>query len=625
MTSDWRRRSIVVALASVMCAGTSRAQQTASRDGTRLPTSGTASLTGTVVADDEAHTPIPHAVLSLSLAGLPGQRTTATDESGRYAFTNLPGAVYTLSAARGAYLTTSYGALAPGAPPLPIPLKDGQAFVAKPIVLVKGSVIAGRITDAESRPVANARVTAVMFTTVDGQRRPSLGVYIPQNTATDSRGLYRIYGLAAGDYLVSTTVNFSNAQPVVVMTPEGIRWAEQHVGARNLATPPSAPTHALVSAPTYFPSAVDAANAAVVSVGRAEERQGVDIQVVRIGTVRVTGMVYGPDGQPSPGAFVLRSPKRGSAVTMTGPSPLALQSRSMPDGSFALNGVTPGDYVVTARASAVPAPATPPPPGVPAINGMALPSSPLTLWGQAEVSVNGDDIEGIEIRLQPGMTVSGSVAFEGTTAPPPDAARFKPRLMSIDNDSANITVETGASTAAGAAPDRTFKFDGVSPGSYLFAAFGDAPTTAGTTPSWMLKSVVVDGHDVIDTPLEVRPRQDVSDIVVTYTDRHTTLDGRLVDGSGQPVSQFRVLVFTTNRALWSSRALRRWNASVRAGADGSFRVSGLPPGQYYVCAFVDSGESQAPDAALLESLAPSSITIALVDGETHTQTFKVGG
>jgi hypothetical protein len=310
---------------------------------------------------------------------------------------------------------------------------------------------------------------------------------------------------------------------------------------------------------------------------------------------------------------------------MTGGSPLALQSRSMPDGSFALNGVTPGDYVVTARASAVPAPATPPPPGVPAINGMAVPSSPLTLWGQADVSVSGDDIEGIEIRLQPGMTISGSLAFDGTTTPPPDATRLKPRLVSIDGDSSNITVETSASTVSGAVPDRSFKFDGVSPGSYLLSGLGDTPTTAGSPSAWTLKSVVFDGHDVTDTPLDVKPRQDLSDIVVTYTDRHTILDGRLIDASGQPVSQFRVLVFTTNRALWSSRALRRWNASVRAGADGSFRVSGLPAGQYYVCAFVDSGQSQAADAALLESLAPASIVIALADGETHTQTFKVGG
>ncbi|HEY6356694.1 MAG TPA: carboxypeptidase-like regulatory domain-containing protein, partial [Vicinamibacterales bacterium] len=134
-----------------VAAGAGAAQQAPTRDGSRGPSTGTAILSGTVVAGDEAHTPIPHAVLTLSHGGGPGvgmsnQRTTATDETGRYVFPDLPAATYTLTAARGAYLTAGYGALNPGAPSLPIPLKDGQQFVAKPIVLVKGSVIAGRIT-----------------------------------------------------------------------------------------------------------------------------------------------------------------------------------------------------------------------------------------------------------------------------------------------------------------------------------------------------------------------------------------------------------------------------------------------------------------------------------------------
>jgi hypothetical protein len=222
------------------------------------------------------------------------------------------------------------------------------------------------------------------------------------------------------------------------------------------------------------------------------------------------------------------------------------------------------------------------------------------------------------------MTVSGSMVFEGTTPPPVDLARFQPRLIPIDANTPNVTVDQGTPASA-AKPDRTFAIDAVMPGAYLLTGSGDSPATGGTPPAWMIKSVVAGGRDLLNAPFDVRPREDVTGVVVTYSDRHTQLDGRLTDKAGQPVSQFRVLVFTISRERWTSRVLQRWVASVRAGLDGTFRVVGLPPGEYYVCAFVDAAQSPPPDEALLTSLVPASLKITLADGATVTQTFKVGG
>ncbi len=352
MTSPAHRTRWVVALILTGISGIGFAQQTPSRDGVQPPTkpmTGTASFMGTVVADDEAHRPIPHVVLTLSTAGLNGSLTTATDEAGHYLFADLPAGVYTLTAARGAYLTTSYGALSPGAPPSPIPLKDGQRFVADPIALVKGSVIAGRLTDPDGRPVADARVMAQNFVTVGGERRPGAFQSGRGDTTTDSRGLYRIYGLAAGDYLVSTFASM-NARPIVMTSSAEVQWAESRTGARTAPVgPPPAPPRPFAWAPTYFPGVTDTSAAAVVSLGRADERQAVDFSLVRVGIARLTGTVYGPDGQPAADAMVLKSQKHVSnAMALTvfsGPV------RSSKDGSFAITGLTPGQYTITARAS----------------------------------------------------------------------------------------------------------------------------------------------------------------------------------------------------------------------------------------------------------------------------------
>jgi len=246
----------------------------------------------------------------------------------------------------------------------------------------------------------------------------------------------------------------------------------------------------------------------------------------------------------------------------------------------------------------------------------ALPSGPLPLWAQSDVSVNGDDIKGVTLRLQPGVTVIGTLVFEGD-APPTQFGRFQPRLAPVQR---TTTIEVnGAQNVV--APDRTFKIEGVVPGSYRMSA--STPTPFGATTGWLVKSITRNGKDVFDTPFEIRPGEDVSDIVVTFSDKRTELSGALQDATGQPASQYIVQVFPTDRARWEAPS--RWIASTRAGVDGSFRFNGLPPGEYYVCALTEQDPQQKIDAAYLEPLVALSFKVTLAEGEKKSQSFKVGG
>jgi hypothetical protein len=580
----------------------------------RAPFRGTSVVSGTVVADDQTHTPVRHATLTLTRPGGNDARTTATDDQGRFVFSDLPAATYTLAATKGAYLTANYGAVSPGAPPVPIPLKDGQRFAATPIVLIRGAVITGRVVDPNGRPIANARVSATQFDVSGGERQPRTAAVDGGFATTDSRGIYRMWSLAAGDYVVSVVATL-NSQPTVLMTPAEQQWIEQRQGSSAAPNGPPPASRPFIAAPTYFLGTADLANASVVTLGRAEERQGVDISVVRVGTARVSGLVVGLDGQPAAGAVVIRSSKQKGATPLMGP--LGGLSRSGSDGAFVMNGVTPGEYTVSVRATATPvtAPIYSP--------GLDLPAGTLTLWGQADLTVNGDDVTGLEIRLQPGMTVSGTIIFQGTSAVPTELVRYRPVLAPVDRNQPTVAVNGGSTAPASA--DRTFKLEGVTPGLYRLTGIGDFPSTSETSQPWVIKSVLRAGQDMLDTAFEIRPGEDLTDVVVTYSDRQTELDGRLIDVNGQPASQFRVVVFSTNRERWALPALQRWIASIRAGVDGSFRVTGLPPGEYYVSAFTDNAQSQQDVGAILESLAPASIKITLADGEKHAQTFRVGG
>jgi hypothetical protein len=48
-----------------------------------------------------------------------------------------------------------------------------------------------------------------------------------------------------------------------------------------------------------------------------------------------------------------------------------------------------------------------------------------SLWAVADVSASGADIQGLALALEPGVTVSGRIAFDGTTEPPQDLSQFR--------------------------------------------------------------------------------------------------------------------------------------------------------------------------------------------------------
>src|SRR4051812_3256024 len=102
------------ALLMVLAAVTAGAQ-TPVRDQPKFVSIGSASVTGSVVADDGT-TPLRRATVNLTRAGVEDIRTVATDDAGRFVFERLPAATYTLSASKGAYVTMSYGAPKPGMP-----------------------------------------------------------------------------------------------------------------------------------------------------------------------------------------------------------------------------------------------------------------------------------------------------------------------------------------------------------------------------------------------------------------------------------------------------------------------------------------------------------------------------
>jgi hypothetical protein len=62
---------------------------------------------------------------------------------------------------------------------------------------------------------------------------------------------------------------------------------------------------------------------------------------------------------------------------------------------------------------------------------------------------------------------------------------------------------------------------------------------------------------------------------------------------------------------------------VKLDSRGSYRISGLPPGTYYLSAVTDAEPSELADPAFLEQLAAASLTFTLKEGEVKVQDLKI--
>ena len=125
-----------------------------------------------------------------------------TDDTGRFAFPDLPAGRYTITAEKPAYVKSYYGSKRAGlGPAMPIALAEGQRLIDVRSPLLRGAVIEGTVFDENDVPMADAQVSVHQPVLLNGERK-LVSPPGSQWTTTDDRGIYRVYGLAPGEYTV---------------------------------------------------------------------------------------------------------------------------------------------------------------------------------------------------------------------------------------------------------------------------------------------------------------------------------------------------------------------------------------------------------------------------------------
>jgi hypothetical protein len=524
-----------------------------------MPT-GTASISGRVISSESGR-PIRRARVSLrGRAGDSRGLATVTDEEGRFTFSSLAAGRYDLRAGKARYVDMAYGARRPGGSGRAVELAEGQQLDDVSLSLATAGVITGRVVDDAGEPVVGATVMAL-------RRRPRAGgpnlFPVNQPRTTDDTGTFRLFGLPPGRYYVSAR-------------------ADEHGFSGDVMD-----TAVTGLAPTFHPSTPAISEAQPVEVAAGAEMLA-DITLVATPMVRVSGSVVDAAGRPALTGMVMAETDDATPFS---------NSRSMSpigsSGTFTLSGLPPGDYILNVRGIFDQAD----------VLDMARTGRATEDAYAMPISVGVAGIEDLRLVVPAPVDVPGRVIFEGGR---PDGARSLSINAQMNNGRmGQHRAEVGA--------DGRFTLR-VRPGTWQIAAWPG--------PGWMVKHVTFRGQEThLGEPVEITSEPD-GRLEITVTNQLTRIEGTVVDGSRQPVSDYHVLVVPQDDPSLEQASPLRMRLQP-AGRDGRFEVTGLPPGGYLVMAIPEVEALGGFDESLFETHRDAAARVQVAFGQPQALTLRL--
>jgi len=260
-----------------------------------------------------------------------------------------------------------------------------------------------------------------------------------------------------------------------------------------------------------------------------------------------------------------------------------------PDGTFEFRNVPPGRYVIRARGETE--------------------RDATAVFGRFAIEVSGRDVSNVDITLTPGTRVSGRVDFEGQSQPRREAIEaLRVHAVAVDG------VSFGDAYSDPIDANGRFEFRGVMPGDHVLRL-------EGLPAGWSMRSVYQMGREITDTPMTFDGGQVLRDLQIVATDVETVVSGRITGNDDRARPDAIVVAFPADPGLWVpySRHVKR----ARPGLDGSYRLHGLPPGEYLIVATDEIDEADLLGPETLERLSAPAARLRLAAGEQKTVDLAV--
>ena len=500
-------------------------------------------ISGTVV--NESGRPLPNArVVPRRMISMgPGSTSTTTDGEGKFELSGLQPGSYQVFAHLQGYIQLLRA------------LDDTQAGVYRPgdsvtLVLTKGGVVTGTVTNQAGEPVVGVNVRAQM---VHAANLAHAANYFPSpynpfspEDLTDDRGIYRIFGLPEGTYVV---------------------WAGRR-GELGYSTNVD-PFDSDVA--TYAPASTrDTAQEFIVREGA--EVNGVDIQYRGGSGHAVSGSARGPEGnQPLPFGIFLFS--------TSGPQWHTRASQDPDDRSFIFHGVDDGDYSLSAISQ--------------------RPDGEFMSSVAKHIKVSGADVSGVELVVQPLSSVVGRVVLEETkTTECSDKQRpvFAETLISAQSNAFGIPTSWFSGSMANPDEQGNVLLKNLAPGRYYFS-------TQYFARDWYLKSVSVlppetatikagKPVDAARTWTTLKPGDRLNGLTITLAQGAASLRGHIALSKGETLAEKLYVYLVPAEREVADDPLRFYGAAVTA--EGKVALNNLAPGRYLVLAQGAMDQSASP-------------------------------
>lgn len=481
---------------------------------------GSGVVTGRITIGDKPVPGVPVAAASSDFG--PDRREFAratADYEGNYRLTGLPAGRYNISPLSPTMVAPSDATY--GGTGRSVIVGEGETVEKIDFQLTRTGVITGRITDAEGKPVIEERV---QLSPADGSTgsRFRFGFQNPFMYQTDDRGVYRLYGVPPGRYILSIGVSSQDGMVRVGMVTRGYYQR------------------------TYYPGETDIKKATIIDVPEGGEVKDIDIKLgQRAQAFTVAGRVVEADtGRPVANVLIGYGSYNESRNRM-----MAFgfgQSRTDARGQFALEGIVPGSFAAF------------------------IWSDGDTYSDPVRFEVTDGDVSGLEIKVRRGASISGVAQIEGTS----DRrvlARLSQLTLGASIQSSNLGLPENRTATIN--PDGSFRLTGLSPGKVsLFINGYPQPKD--------IRLVRVE-RDGAPQPggIEVAPGAEITNVRVIFEYGSGSIRGAVrVENGELPTGTSMFIIVQKPGDTASARPVAYTQTDTR----GRFQIEGLAAGDYQI-------------------------------------------